>query len=52
MLATLMTLRVLKNRHTGETGVATHLNFNTDTFRLSEEGLDFNNEENNARRSH
>ena len=46
----LMTLRVLKNRHTGETGVATHLNFNTDTFRLSEEGLDFNNEENNARR--
>ena len=37
----LMTLRVLKNRYTGETGVSTYLNFNTDTFRLSETDFNF-----------
>ena len=36
-----MTLRVLKNRYTGETGVSTYLNFNTDTFRLSETDFNF-----------
>ena len=38
----LMTVRVLKNRYTGEVGIATYLNFNTDNFRLTEEGYNFN----------
>ena len=41
----LMTLRVLKNRYTGEVGIATYLNFNIDDFRLTEEGYNFNDEQ-------
>ena len=37
----LMTVRVLKNRFTGDVGVATHLQYNSETTRLIEEGYDF-----------
>lgn len=37
----LMTVRVLKNRFTGEVGVATHLQYNSETTRLVEDGYDF-----------
>ena len=37
----LMTLRILKNRFTGETGVGTYLNYNSETGRLIEEGYNF-----------
>ena len=37
----LMTVRVLKNRFTGDVGVATHLEYDSNTTRLIEEGYDF-----------
>ena len=33
-----VTIRVLKNRFSGDTGIATYLNYNKDTGRLLEEG--------------
>ena len=38
----LMTMRVLKNRFTGDTGIATYLQYNPETCRLIEEGYNFN----------
>jgi|TARA_R110002020_G_scaffold128893_1_gene288810 twinkle protein len=35
-LANTTTIRILKNRYTGDTGVATYLNYNKDTGRMSE----------------
>ena len=40
----LMTVRVLKNRFTGDCGIATYLQYNSETTRLIEEGYDFNND--------
>ena len=31
-----LTLRILKNRYTGDTGIATHLHYNKDTGRMKE----------------
>ena len=45
----LMTIRVLKNRFTGDTGIATYLNYNSTTCRLIEEGYDFTNTAGNRR---
>lgn len=39
--ANITTLRVLKNRFTGETGIATHLSYSPTTGRLTEVNLDF-----------
>ena len=33
-----VTVRVLKNRFSGDTGIATYLNYNKETGRLTEEG--------------
>jgi len=45
----LMTIRILKNRFTGDTGIATYLNYNSTTCRLIEEGYDFTNTAGNRR---
>ncbi len=37
----LMTIRILKNRFTGDTGIATYIKYNAATCRLIEEGYDF-----------
>ena len=41
----LMTVRVLKNRFTGDTGIATYLTYNSESCRLVEEGYNFNDEQ-------
>ena len=42
------TIRILKNRYTGDTGVATHLFYNKDTGRLTEIDNPFDTGETNA----
>ena len=39
-----VTIRVLKNRFSGDTGIATYLNYDKDTGRLTEEGCTFQGE--------
>ena len=47
-IANTTTIRVLKNRYSGDTGVASHLFFNGDTGRLTEvDNLGDNGEEDN-----
>ena len=40
------TVRILKNRYTGDTGIATHLFYNKDTGRMTEIDSPFNNGDN------
>ena len=42
------TVRILKNRYTGDTGIATHLYYNKDTGRLTEVDNPFEVEYNNS----
>ena len=47
-IANTTTIRVLKNRYSGDTGIASHLFFNGDTGRLTEvDNLGDNGEEDN-----
>ena len=48
ILANTTTIRILKNRYTGDTGVATHLFYNKDTGRLTEISNPFDTGEINA----
>ena len=40
----LMTVRVLKNRFTGDVGIAAYMQYDSETTRLTEQGYDFNND--------
>ena len=48
VIANTTTIRILKNRYTGDTGVATHLFYNKDTGRLTEIDNPFDVGDNNA----
>ena len=45
-LANTTTIRILKNRYTGDTGVATYLHYNKETGRMSEISNPFETEQN------
>jgi len=45
-LANTTTIRILKNRYTGDTGIATYLHYNRDTGRMSEVSNPFEVDEN------
>tara|TARA_R110000851_G_scaffold129753_12_gene263080 strand:- start:940 stop:2601 length:1662 start_codon:yes stop_codon:yes gene_type:complete len=47
-LANTSTIRILKNRYTGDVGIATYLNYNKDTGRMSEVSNPFEDESNDT----